>query len=185
MAGVCVSIRTLQLFHIHSINEQARGLPHAHILIILENKVICSRQIDAIICAEIPCPVTHPLLHAIVQKCMIHKPCDCNAAAPCRLKGKNGSCFRRFPKALQSQTTTAGEGYPRYRRRALFTTVVGDRIVTDEWVVPFNPMLSITFNCHCNVEVSSHKRCFKYVYKYVFKVCHAFGWLLPMFAAVF
>jgi hypothetical protein len=100
---------------------------------------------------------------------MIHTPCDCNAAAPCRLKGKNGGCFRRFPKALQSTTTATGEGYPRYRRRALFTTTVSGRIVTDDWVVPYNPMLSKTFNCHVNCEVSSHKRCFKYVYKYVFK----------------
>ena len=149
---------------------QARGLPHAHILIILEVKILCSRQIDKLICAEIPNPATHPQLHAIVKKCMIHKPCDCNAAAGCRLKGKNGSCLRRFPKSLQAQTTASGEGYPKYRRRALHTCIIGDRIVTDDWVVPYNPLLLMLFNCHINIEVSTHRRCFKYVYKYVFKV---------------
>jgi hypothetical protein len=131
---------------------QARGLPHAHILIILEVKILCSRQIDKLICAEIPNPATHPQLHAIVKKCMIHKPCDCNAAAGCRLKGKNGSCLRRFPKSLQAQTTASGEGYPKYRRRALHSCIIGDRIVTDDWVVPYNPLLLMLFNCHINIE---------------------------------
>ena len=41
--------------------------------------------------------------------------------------------------------------------------------VTDEWVVPLNPMLLEMFDCHVNVEICAHKRCFKYVYKYCFK----------------
>jgi hypothetical protein len=149
---------------------QARGLPHAHILIILEIKILCSRQVDAIISAEVPNPVTNPKLYGIVSKNMIHKPCDNNPSSGCRVKGKNGQCFRHYPKTLLTATSTSGEGYPMYRRRGLFTTRVGDRLVTDDWVVPHNPYLLVRFNCHINVEVSSHRRCFKYVYKYVFKV---------------
>lgn len=152
------------------IAEQARGLPHAHILIILANKILCARQIDAIISAEVPNPLTQPVLYAIVTKHMIHKPCDDNPAASCRLKGKQQGCFRRFPKELHAMTTTNGDGYPRYRRRALHTAVVGNRIVTDEWVVPYNALLLKMYNCHINCEISCHRRCFKYVYKYVFKV---------------
>jgi hypothetical protein len=148
---------------------QARGLPHAHILIILENKILCARQVDAIISAEVPNPVTQPRLHAIVSKNMIHKPCDLDAAAGCVVKGK-GKCCRRYPKPMHAITTTNGDGYPQYRRRGLHTTRIGDRVVTDDWVVPHNPYLLVRFNCHINCEVSSHKRCFKYVYKYVFKV---------------
>jgi hypothetical protein len=36
-------------------------------------------------------------------------------------------------------------------------------------VVPYNPYLLQLFDCHVNVEVAAHKRCFKYVYKYCFK----------------
>lgn len=144
-------------------------MPHAHILIILENKILCARQVDAFISAEVPDPVAQPRLYAIVTKNMIHKPCDLDAAAGCVVKGK-GRCCRRYPKHMHATTTTNGDGYPQYRRRGLHTTRVGDRIVTDDWVVPHNPYLLVRFNCHINCEVSSHKRCFKYVYKYVFKV---------------
>ena len=44
--------------------------------------------------------------------------------------------------------------------------------MTDDWVVPYNPLLLMLFNCHINIEVSTHRRCFKYVYKYVFKVLY-------------
>ncbi len=74
---------------------------------------------------------------------------------------------------MQNSTTTNGDGYPQYRRRGLHSTRIGDRVVTDDWVVPHNPYLLVRFNCHVNVEVSSHRRCFKYVYKYVFKVIYS------------
>jgi len=135
----------------------------------LEVKILCARQVDNIISAEVPDPITYPVLHGIVTRNMIHKPCDLNLEAGCRQKG-NHSCFRRFPKTMQNRTTTNGDGYPQYRRRGLHSTLIGDRVVTDDWVVPHNPYLLVRFNCHINVEVSSHRRCFKYVYKYVFKV---------------
>jgi len=157
------------LAHVHRIEWQARGLPHAHVLIILENKVISPRHIDEIVCAEVPCPRVNAALHAIVTRTNIHSPCDCSPASGCRTKSEDGSCFRKFPKSMSDSTSTRGDGYPQYRRRGRYSTVVGDRIVTDEWVVPYNPMLLLMFDCHINVEVAAHKRCFKYVYKYVFK----------------
>ena len=42
-------------------------------------------------------------------------------------------------------------------------------LIDDRWVVPYNPHLLQLFDCHINVEVAAHKRCFKYVYKYVLK----------------
>jgi hypothetical protein len=42
-------------------------------------------------------------------------------------------------------------------------------LIDDRWVVPYNPHLLQLFDCHINVEVAAHKRCFKYVYKYCFK----------------
>ena len=39
----------------------------------------------------------------------------------------------------------------------------------NRWVVPYNPILLMRYNCHINVEVCSSINCAKYLYKYVFK----------------
>jgi len=36
-------------------------------------------------------------------------------------------------------------------------------------VVPYNPYLSLLFNCHINVEVCTSVAVVKYLYKYVYK----------------
>jgi hypothetical protein len=36
-------------------------------------------------------------------------------------------------------------------------------------VVPYNPYLSLLFNCHINVEVCTSIAVVKYLYKYVYK----------------
>jgi hypothetical protein len=156
------------LAFVYRIEWQARGMPHAHILIILKTKILSPRHIDEVVWAEIPCPRTYPNLHAIVGQCMIHDPCDDRPEAGCRIKGK-GTCFRKFPKTLQGSTTLTGQGWPQYRRRNLHVIYRHDKVITDEWVVPYNPMLLEMFNCHVNVEIAAHKRCFKYIYKYCFK----------------
>jgi hypothetical protein len=35
--------------------------------------------------------------------------------------------------------------------------------------VPYNPLLSLRYNCHINVEVCSSVAAVKYLYKYVYK----------------
>jgi hypothetical protein len=50
----------------------------------------------------------------------------------------------------------------------------GDRVISDEWVVPHNPYLVTRYRCHINVEVAGHVRSCKYVYKY-FAQFHAAG----------
>ena len=67
----------------YSIEWQKRGLPHAHILIWLENK-LQPRNVDKYISAEIPNPNTDPTLHYIVTKHMVHGPCGhLNPNSPC------------------------------------------------------------------------------------------------------
>lgn len=39
----------------------------------------------------------------------------------------------------------------------------------DRLVVPYNPWILMTFNCHCNVQVCCSRACIGYLYKYVFK----------------
>jgi hypothetical protein len=148
----------------YRIEWQARGMPHAHILIILKTKIESPRHIDEVVWAEIPCPVQHPILHAIVVQRMIHSPCDMNSESPCRQKTKDGQCRRHFPKEFNTVTTAAGDGYPQYRRRGNFSFVRNGQVIDDRWVVPYNPYLLETFDCHINTEVCASKKCFKYVY---------------------
>ncbi|UYV64474.1 hypothetical protein LAZ67_3000868, partial [Cordylochernes scorpioides] len=58
----------------YSVEWQKRGLPHAHILVWLANK-LRPTQIDSVICAEFPDPIQDPRLYNIVVKNMIHGPC--------------------------------------------------------------------------------------------------------------
>jgi hypothetical protein len=58
------------------IEFQKRGLPHAHILLIPDtaNKPRTPEQIEKIVSAEIPNPVTQNILFDSVSKHMIHGP---------------------------------------------------------------------------------------------------------------
>lgn len=39
----------------------------------------------------------------------------------------------------------------------------------NRWVVPFNPVLCRTFDCHINVEYCHSVKAIKYICKYIFK----------------
>ena len=150
------------------IEWQARGLPHVHLLIILVTPIRLSRQIDAIVSAEIPDPARVPELYSIVREFQLHSPCDHDPAAGCRDNAKN-QCKRRFPKDMTRETLHLGNHYPKYRRRGRFQCDVKGRLVSDDWVVPYSPFLSLKYRAHINVEVASSIKSFKYVYKYVLK----------------
>jgi len=76
---------------IYVIEFQKRGLPHAHILIILDSrdKPRTPAEIDSIVCAEIPNAATHPVLYETVTSFMLHGPCGtAMPTAPCMEDGK-------------------------------------------------------------------------------------------------
>ena len=64
--------------NIDVIEFQRRGLPHAHLLLILENnyKFRTTDDYDNTVCAELPNPITYiqPKLYSMVTACMIHGP---------------------------------------------------------------------------------------------------------------
>ena len=102
---------------IHVIEFQKRGLPHAHILIILadEDKIRDNEVIDDIIRAEFPDQTTEPELYAIVCNTMVHGPCGKNYPnSPCM---KDGKCSKEFPKAYRDDTNANIDGFPLYKRR--------------------------------------------------------------------
>ncbi|GFW35090.1 helitron_like_N domain-containing protein [Trichonephila clavipes] len=158
----------------YSIEWQKRGLPHAHILVWLINK-ITPDQIDQIISAEIPDKHIDPNLFDVVTKNMIHGPCGAfNNNSPCMSDGK---CTKRYPRKLVSDTITGNDGYPLYRRRSVENggkSVVLkvrniDIEVDNRWIVPYSPLLSKTFKAHINVECCNSVKSIKYICKYVNK----------------
>jgi hypothetical protein len=155
---------------IHVIEFQKRGLPHAHMLLILTplNKPRTKEAIDGLVKAEIPDETTHPRLAQIVLKHMIHGPCGIqNQHSPCMV---NGDCSKGFPKPFQEETNENVDGYPRYRRRqSTEQHKVRNHLVDNRWVVPYNPYLSLKYNCHINVEVCASIKSVKYLFKYVYK----------------
>lgn len=155
---------------VYVIEFQKRGLPHAHILLILkaEDKPKDADSINKVISAEIPIAETYPRLHSIVTKHMIHGPCGpYNLNSPCMVDGK---CCKRFPKEFQDETLANSDGYPKYRRRnSGCETIANGRTIDNSWIVPYNPYFSLKFNCHINVESCGSIKSVKYLFKYVYK----------------
>ena len=62
---------------IYVIEFQKRGLPHCHMLIVLDqhSKLRDRHDIDNIISAEILDEKKQPQLYQIIKSCMIHGPC--------------------------------------------------------------------------------------------------------------
>lgn len=158
----------------YSVEWQKRGLPHAHILLWMVDK-ITPDQIDDIISAEIPDPEIDPELHEVVKTNMLHGPCGYhNPTSVCMTDNR---CTKRYPRAFISETQTGNDGYPLYRRRSpqdngktFIAQLRGANIVVDNtWIVPYSPILSKTFKTHINVEYCSSVKSIKYVCKYVTK----------------
>lgn len=101
---------------IHVIEFQKRGLPHAHILLIVDqnDRPRTTTDFDKIASAEFPNPAVNPKLFRSISSAMFHHPCgDYNPTAPCM---KEGVCSKNFPKDFHSHTTLdENEYYPLYR----------------------------------------------------------------------
>ncbi|XP_050233165.1 uncharacterized protein LOC126681661 [Mercurialis annua] len=156
--------------HVHVIEFQKRGLPHAHILIILHphHKLSSPDEFDKYISAEIPDKEKHPDLYEMVSKHMMHGPCGKkNPTCPCMIEGK---CRFHYPRQYSQQTTLGKDGYPIYKRpnngRQVKTRKCG---LDNRWVVPYSPYLLTRYSCHVNVEVCSGYKAVKYLYKYIYK----------------
>jgi len=160
---------------IYVVEFQKRGLPHAHILLILADadKPRTREIIDKLVSAEIPDAATNPELYKTVTTCMMHGPCG-NQDPTCVCM-KDGKCSKRFPKPLREITRANIDGYPEYKRRRRAPGVLKiksreyDNETANQWVVPYNPYFSQKYNCHINVEVCTGITAVKYLYKYVYK----------------
>jgi hypothetical protein len=162
---------------LYVVEFQKRGLPHAHILVILEPdaKPRSCEDYSKFVSCEIPDKEVNPELHRVVTTSMIHGPCGVhNPNSPCM---KDGQCTKNFPKQFQEQTSNDQEGYPAYQRRSkeqgghtFIKKVNGvDMEIDSSWVVPYNPTLLVKYGAHVNTEICSTIKSVKYVFKYVYK----------------
>ncbi len=103
--------------NIHVIEWQKRGLPHAHILLILHSnhKPRGPNEYDRMVSAELPNKDAHPTLFEVVTSCMLHGPCGTiNPHCPCMV---DDVCSKGYPKAFTEHTIDTIGSYPTYRRR--------------------------------------------------------------------
>ena len=163
---------------VYTIEFQKRGIPHVHILVIIERQDRpILEQIDSFVCAEIPDPSkfssgdpNNPGLYENVTMFNLHGPCT----SACL---EDELCNKGFPKTFMPHTVGGEDGYPKYRRREpkdggytvkKFSRGV-ERVVNNSYVIPYNPFLTQKFECHINIEYCASIASVKYLYKYTHK----------------
>ncbi|GJY58827.1 uncharacterized protein Tco_0458719, partial [Tanacetum coccineum] len=152
---------------VYVIEFQKRGLPHAHILLWLEEHDKCKTpgDIDDIISTELSSPTDDPKGRKAVTEYMLHRPCGKGAA--CNVEGK---CSKHFPKAFCTETIIDQDGYPIYRRRDNKVCVKKGKFIFDnKYVVPHNRYLLLKYQAHINVEWCNRSKAIKYLFKYLNK----------------
>lgn len=134
----------------YSVEWQKRGLPNAHILIWLVERIRLD-LIDDIICAEIPAPETDLDLHDVVITNMIHGPCGTINRQPlCMVDGK---CSKRCPRKLAAETKNIYKnekknGYKNEtkKQRMSFTTRCLNENQINELIRVYHNLHNIVFN---------------------------------------
>lgn len=155
----------------YTVEFQKRGLPHIHLLLILEDKIRVE-DYDKVVSAEIPDREQNPQLYDSVASHMMHGPCgNLNFNCVCM---QDGVCTKDYPKEFVAATENGGNGFPKYRRRSNGRYVLKrvnrqDVQLDNRWVIPFNPYLVAKYDCHINVEICCSVKAVKYLYKYVYK----------------
>jgi hypothetical protein len=99
------------------IEFQKRGLPHAHILLILNeaSKLHIAEDFDSMVSAEILNSIHHLEAYETVTSCMVHGPCGPDFLnAQCMEQGK---CKKRYSRSFSEETRCDVDGYPEYWRR--------------------------------------------------------------------
>jgi len=96
------------------IEFQKRGLPHAHILLILDeaSKLRTAEDFNSMVSAEIPDSIRHHEAYDTVTSCMVHGPCGPDFLnAQCMEQGK---CKKKYPRSFNEEMRCDVDGYPEY-----------------------------------------------------------------------
>ena len=169
--------------HVMCYEWQQRGYPHLHLNLWLAKPIRNAEDIDNLISAELG--PKGSAVRKIILENNIHgiKNRGCgNSTLPCRARNKS-VCQKNYPYPYSNSTEiidmTTEQIYhgedPRvplkvqYRRREGYNEYDDDGY-TNTNVVPYNPYLSLRFQCHINVEyVHGALSTVKYLMKYVSK----------------
>ena len=102
--------------HVYVVEFQKRGLPHAHILVVLKHKDKPKTPdvIDRLTRAEIPDVNSYPRLNQIVLKNMIHGPCGADNPKCCCMA--DNVCTKNFPKEFRDSTENTANDYANLKR---------------------------------------------------------------------
>jgi Helitron helicase-like domain at N-terminus len=122
------------LGYTYTVEFQKRGLPHVHALIIYERDPVTEEDVDAVVSATLPDPVTQPNLFAAVTCKMMHGPCG----SVCL---QDGECSKKFPKDFYENTEAKEGGGFNYRRSDSPPIVHNGKEYSNAFVVPYNPEL--------------------------------------------
>ena len=163
----------------HTIEYQKRGLPHAHILVTIQEQDRChsANDLDNVVCAEIPPgPSPECNMQENNQRIMLRNLILDQNTHHCinNVCVRNNVCKSGYPKPfLTNSYLDPEESYALYRRRSPQnggeTAEYKGKYVDNSMVVPYNPLLSIRYNCHINCEYSCSTKSAKYIYKYIHK----------------
>ncbi|POS84024.1 hypothetical protein EPUL_003772 [Erysiphe pulchra] len=153
----------------YTIEYQKRGLPHAHILLYLNQDDVprCAEMVDELVRAHLL--TDDPELASIFKKKPTHGPCGPEFPnAPCM---RDGKCSKGYPKRWCENTVLAEDSYPEYTRPNNGTTWGTERFTFDNcWVVPYSPYLTKKYQAHINVEIAQGEHvAIKYLAKYIYK----------------
>ena len=170
--------------HLRVVEWQKRGLPHAHILLIMKeyDRHATPEFFNSVISAELPpnpdeatdeaTRTQRQRLQDVVINNMLHGPCgEQKPNAACMQDGK---CTKKFPKPFLKETYIDPQGLKvSYQRRSPEdggrTIEHNGRTVDNSWVVPYNPFLSLRFDAHINVEAAASPKSSLYLFKYIHK----------------
>jgi hypothetical protein len=82
----------------------------------------------------------------------------------------DGGCRFNYPRQFSDHTQQGKDAYPVYRRRDDGQQVfMRNHWLDNRWVVPYNPVLLMRYNCHINVKACCSIKSIKYIYKYIYK----------------
>ena len=149
--------------YVYTIEYQKRGLPHMHLLLILDRSshLSTAERVDAHVCSEFPDPSTDPDLYELVKAFMVHGPCHRDYC----LDEKN-HCTKSFPKPFQAETEFTSESYVKMRRRDTGRVHnIGSCAFDNRYVVSYSPYLLRRYRAHINVECTAGFQAVKYIYK--------------------
>ncbi|MBW0559063.1 hypothetical protein O181_098778 [Austropuccinia psidii MF-1] len=131
------------LSYVYTIEFQKRGLPHAHIIMILAESNIPKtvKDIDALVCAEIPNQEQENDLFSIVTKTMLNAPCE--EGLHC---WTNCGCKWGYPKPYAAETSISNDAYPVYRQRQGSLFKRGSHVYANQDFIPYNKYVSLRGN---------------------------------------